>query len=91
MCTEPIALKVINKINIKLKLLYRKNKSLTPELRRMLCNSLILPLFENACEFGIQIIPKSKEKIHNLQKKNIWFRIRLDKIQHISCGVKLIN
>ena len=33
---EPIALKVINKINGKLKFLYTKNSFLTPGLRRML-------------------------------------------------------
>ena len=32
---EPVALKVINKINGKLKFLYRKNRFLSPELRRM--------------------------------------------------------
>ena len=35
---EPIILKVINKINWKLKFLYWKNKFLTSELRRILCN-----------------------------------------------------
>ena len=41
MSGEPMALKVINKINGKLKFLYRKNGFLSPELRRMLCNALI--------------------------------------------------
>ena len=35
MSGEPMALKVINKINGKLKFLYRKNRFLSPELRRM--------------------------------------------------------
>ena len=38
---ESMALKVINKINSRLKCLHRKNKFLTPELRRLLCNALI--------------------------------------------------
>ena len=46
---EPMALKVVNKINEKLKFLYRKNKFLTPELVRMLCNALIQPHFDYAC------------------------------------------
>ena len=46
---EPVALKVINKINGKLKFLYRKNSFLTPGLRRMLCNALIQPHFDYAC------------------------------------------
>ena len=40
MSGEPVALKALNKINGKLKFLYRKNKFLTPTLRRMLCNAL---------------------------------------------------
>ena len=46
---EPTALKVIRKINGKLKFLYRKNSFLTPGLRRMLCNALIQPHFNYAC------------------------------------------
>ena len=45
----PMALKVINKINGKLKFLYRKNRFLSPELRRMLCNALIQAHFDYAC------------------------------------------
>ena len=46
MLGEPMALKVINKINGKLKFLYRKNRFLSPELRRILCNVLIQPHFD---------------------------------------------
>ena len=49
MSGEPMALKVINKINIKLKFLYRKNKFLSPKLQRILCNALIQPHFNYAC------------------------------------------
>ena len=45
---EPTTLKVVNKINGKLKFLYRKNV-LLPELRRMLSNALIQPHFDYAC------------------------------------------
>ena len=38
---ESIALKTIKKINQKLKFLYRKNRFLTPELRRLLYNVII--------------------------------------------------
>ena len=38
---ELMGLKVINKINSRLKFLYRKNRFLSPPLRRLLCNSLI--------------------------------------------------
>ena len=43
-----MALKVINKINGKLKFFYTKNKLLSPELRRILCNTLIQPYFDYA-------------------------------------------
>ena len=49
MSGEPMPLKVINKINRKLKFLYRKNSFLTPGLRRMLYNVLIEPHFDYAC------------------------------------------
>ena len=44
-----MALKVINKINGKLKFLYRKNRFLSPELQTMLYNVLILPHLDYAC------------------------------------------
>ena len=49
MSGEPMALKVINKVNGKLKFLYRKNSFLTPGLRRMLCNGLMQPHFDYTC------------------------------------------
>ena len=48
MSGESMALKVINKINGKSKFLYRKNRFLSPHLRRMLCNSFIQPHFNYA-------------------------------------------
>ena len=44
-----MALKVTNKINGKLKFLYRKDSFLTLGLRRMLRNALIKPHFDYAC------------------------------------------
>ena len=49
MSGEPMALQVINKINRKLKFLYGKNRYLTQELCRMLCNVLIHLHFDYAC------------------------------------------
>ena len=48
MSGESMALKVINKINSRLKFLHRKNKFLTPALRRLLCNALVQPHFDDA-------------------------------------------
>ena len=49
MSGEPMALKVLNKTNRKLKFHYRKNSFLTPGLQRMLCNALIQSHFDYAC------------------------------------------
>ena len=46
---ETMELSVINKINNKLKFLYRKNRFLTLALRRLICNALIQPHFDCAC------------------------------------------
>ena len=54
-----MTLKVINKINGKLKFLCRKNKFVIPELRRIHYNVLIQPHFDYACQLGTQIIPKN--------------------------------
>ena len=43
---EAVALKVTNKINGKLKFLYKKNRYLTSYLKRLLYNSLIHPHFD---------------------------------------------
>ena len=43
-----MALKVIEKIHGRLKFLWRKNKFLTPPLKRILCNALIQPHFDYA-------------------------------------------
>ena len=48
MSGQPTSLEVINKINCRFKLLHRKNKFLTPTLRRLLCNAVIQPHFDYA-------------------------------------------
>ena len=48
MLGESMALKVINKINLRLKFLHRKNKFLTQVLHMLLCNSLVQPHFDYA-------------------------------------------
>ena len=80
-----MALKVVNKINGKLKFLFRKTKFVTPELRRMLCNVLIQSHFANACTAWYpNLTKKTKKKIQIMQNKCIRFCLRLDKMQHIS-------
>ena len=64
MSGEAMALNVVNKINNKLKFLYRKNSFLTPALRRLLCNALIQPHFDYACSAWYpNLIKKLKHRI----------------------------
>ena len=77
--------KAINKINGKLKFFYRKNRFLSPELRRMLCNALIQPHFNYACPVWYpNLTEKMKKNIQITQNKCIRFCLRLDEMHHIS-------
>ena len=93
MSGEPMALKVINKINGKLKFLYRKNRFLSPELRIMLCNALIQPHFDYTCPTWYpNLTEKTKKKLQIIQNKCIRFGLRLDKMHPISDeDFRLIN
>ena len=85
MSGEPMALKVINKINGKLKFLYQKNSFLTPGLRRMLCNALIQPHFDYACSVWYpNFNEKLERKLQIMQNKCICFCLKIDKMHHIS-------
>ena len=80
-----MALSVINKINNKLKFLYRKNRFLTPTLRRLLCNALIQPHFNYACSAWYpNLTKKLKNRIQTSQNKCIRFCLQLDKMTHMS-------
>ena len=46
---ETMAIRVIEKLNSRLKFLYRKNRFLDVPLRRLLCNVLIQPHFDYTC------------------------------------------
>ena len=84
LCGEPMALKALNKINGKLKFLYRKNKLLPPTLHRMLCNAIIQPYFDYICSAWYpNLNERLKKKIQVAQNKSIWFCLKLDKRHHI--------
>ena len=59
---DSMALGVLNKVNAKLKFLYRKNKFLTPSLCRLLCNALIQPQFDYAWFY---LVSKSEQSSKN--------------------------
>ena len=81
---ESMCLKVIEKINSKLRFLYRKNKYLTPTLRRMLCNAIIQPHFDYACLTWYSNLTKAlKNKIEVMQNKCIRFCLNLGNLDHI--------
>ena len=69
-----MALKVLGKINGRLKMLYREGKYLSQRLRRMLCNALIQPNFDYACSAWYPNLSKNlKNKLQIAQNKCIRF------------------
>ena len=57
-----MANKVISKVNVILTFLHQKNKYLTPNLRRLLCNALIQPHLYYTCSAWY---PNLSEKLKN--------------------------
>ena len=81
---ESMALKVINKINSRLKFIHRKNKFLTPALRRLLYNALVQPHFDYVSSAWYpNLTQKMKNKIQITQNKCIRSCLQLDKRTHI--------
>ena len=81
---ESMAFKVINKINSRFRFLHRKNRFLSPPLRRLLCNSLIQPHFDYACSAWYPNLNKRlKSKLQILQNKCIRFCLNLNNRAHI--------
>ena len=82
-----MALKVINKINSRLRFLYRKNRYLSPYLKRLLCNAIIQPHSNYACSAWYPCLNKKiKSKLQAIQNKCIRFCLQLDSRRHI--GIK---
>ena len=84
---EAMALKVINKINSRLRFLYRKNRYLSPYLKSLLCNATIQPHFDYSCSTWYPNLNKKfKSKLQTIQNKCISFCLQLDSRSHI--GIK---
>ena len=80
-----MALKVINKINLRLKFLHRKNKFLMPAPHRLLCNALIQPHFDYASSAWYpNVTQKMKNKTQFTQNTCIRYCLQLNKMTHIS-------
>ena len=90
---ESMALNVLNKINCWLAFLYRKQKFLTPYLRRLLCNSLIQPNFDYAClTWYPSLNKKLQQRLQTAQNKCIRFCLQLSSRTHIdSSHFKKLN
>ena len=70
--------KVLGQINGRLKFLYRKQKFLSSNLRRMLCNSIIQPIFDYACSAWYPNLNKRYKKVQVAQNKCIRFCLFLE-------------
>ena len=81
---EAMALKVINKINSRLKFLYREKRDLTPHLKRLLCNALIQPHLDYACSAWYPNLNKKfKSKLQTVQNRCIRYGLQLDNRSYI--------
>ena len=78
MLGETMALRVIEKINSRLKFLYQKNQILDVPLRRLLCNALIQSQFDYACTvWYLDLSKKLKDKLQVTQNKCIRFCLNM--------------
>ena len=59
---ESMAIHVINKVITRLRFLYRQNKFLDIPLRRLLCNAMIQPFFDYACNTWYPNLNKKLKK-----------------------------
>ena len=82
---EEMATAVLKKINSKLKFLYRKQNFLSKGLRRLLCNALIQPHFDYACQAWFPNLNKSLSmKIQSAQNKCIRYCLNLNNQKHLT-------
>ena len=82
---ESMAMLACKKVTSKLKILYRKNRFLSKDLRRrLLCNALIQPHFDYAFAAWYPTLNKKyRNKLKALQNKCIRFCFQLDNRDHI--------
>ena len=70
---------IINKINSRLRFLYRQNRFLNFPLQRLLCNAMIQPFFDYACNAWYPNINKKlKMRLQAAQNKCIRFCLKLN-------------
>ena len=72
MSGESMTLRTIKRTNQKLKILYRKNRFLTSELRQLLCNATIQQHFDYACSAWYSNLTQKLKKSFKLCKTNVF-------------------
>ena len=78
---KDMAEKFLEKVNGKLKFIYRQSKYLNKRLRRMLCNTIIQPHFDYASSAWYLNLNKNlKSKLQIAQNKCILFCLYLENI-----------
>ena len=83
---ESMAIHVINKINSSLRFLYRQNRYLSFPLCRLLCNAMIQPFFDYACNaWYLNINKKLKTRLQATQNKYIRLCLKLDDRFRLKC------
>ena len=84
-----MALHVLNKINSRLRFLYRQNRFLNKQLQRLLCNVMIQPFFDYACSAWYPSLRKDLQKRQQVSQNNcVRFCLQLDKKRRIGVGEK---
>ena len=88
-----MAMHVINKINSRIKFFYWQNRFLNVPLRRFLCNVMIQPFFDCACNAWYPNVNKKlKAHLQATQNKCIIFCLKLNDRSNIkSKNVEKIN
>ena len=82
---KTLALKVISKINCRLRFLYRRNIFLSQSLRRLLCNALIQPHFDYMYSAWYpNLYNRLKPKLQILQSECTCLCLNLNSRAHIS-------
>ena len=75
---------ILSKINSKLRFLYRKQKFLSKDIRRLLCNSLIQPHYDFACCSWYPLLTQNfKKRLQISQNKCIRFCLNLNNRERI--------
>jgi len=84
-CNDKICEKIVKMIDSRLAFLYRKNHLFTFEIRKLLANALLLPVFDfGSISFYTNLTGTNKKRLQRQQNKCIRFILNLPKQSHIN-------